>query len=707
MKHTTPWRTAFAAATFVMSAASASAATLEGFEVPALPANTHQYLPSGSGWTFAGTTGAGLQRNGSPFNAPAAPQGVQTAFLKSNDGSVSRSVALAPGVYRVSFQAARRASSTVINPVQVWLNGAAVGGTLSPTSSSFTRLTSATVTVPSTGSYTLKLSTTKAGDYTTLVDNVTIDLVNPFDTLYGAQFVLKPLASEVPPVVAKPSVKAGSLSVASYIDPVYDTRVYKATAASDLPGAAFVRHEYSRRQAFNANNTRYLAQSSNGTWLLYNADTFTVIRTLTDMAGDCEPIWHPTDPTKLWFTGRNGGLVWWEKNVETNTRTVIGDFSTRIPTLWPGATAVWMGAEGTSSADGRYFAFMATHYDEPTATKQIKGIFTWDRQTDQIIGTLGAAQFGNVYPDHISMSPSGKYAVPSWAYTPTLGTRAYTRDFASFIQLNDQSEHSDLAIGPEGQDYYVVAKEAAEHIKVVNMDNGASFNLMRLYPRSGSAYAAHISAQAFDRPGWVLVSTYGDSANYGAVRPDGTLEPMYRKLMMVELKPGGKQYAVAHTRAAAGYQYHSADEGTLYFGEHQASISRDASRVIFATNFNDQGPPDSYVIGLPSWVPVGTPGSSSEPPAGSGPLVLTLGTVTRNGYSGSYSVTSSVPALCRQGTTSGHPYGALYDDLSTSANGLTHTKTTSFGTSSGAQTVYVQCKANATAEEKSLTVTFP
>jgi len=244
-----------AAAALVFGALPVGAASLEGFEVPQLPDNTHTYTPTGSSWTFGGVTGRGIQRNGSPFLAPAAPEGQQTAFLKGNDGSVSRSVTLPAGTYKVSFSAARRSSSTVINPVQVWVDGVAVGTAISPTSTNFVRYTSAPVTL-TTGAHTLKLSTTRAGDYTTLLDAVSIDLINPFDARYAPDFKLKPPGTEAQPTVAKPASKATGLDAASYIDPVYGTRVYRATAASDRPESAFVRHEYSRRQAFNANNTR-------------------------------------------------------------------------------------------------------------------------------------------------------------------------------------------------------------------------------------------------------------------------------------------------------------------------------------------------------------------------------------------------------------------------------------------------------------------
>jgi hypothetical protein len=424
-----------------------------------------------------------------------------------------------------------------------------------------------------------------------------VDPQNPFDALYATNFSLQALSADTIPLVSKPGVKATSLSNPSYIDPVYGTRIYRITAATDFPDATLVRHDYSRRQAFNADNSRFIATASNGNWLLYDANTFQMLpRTggngaLRGPAGDCEMIWHPTDPKKLWYMSGNG-LIWYEKDVETDQDTVLVDFTGRLP--WSQATTVWTKSEGTSSADGRYWAFMATTYDSVNQTNTIYGLFTWDRQQDKIIGTYDAANFGGAFPDHISIAPSGKYAVPSWAYIPTLGTRAFPLDFSSSIQLHTQSEHSDLAIGPNGEDYYVLTDYDSGKIRAVDIATGASFDLMALYPASGESYAAHISGKAYDRPGWVLISTYADAADHGSTAPAPTLRPMYRKIMLVELKPGGRQLNVAHTRTADNYGG--------YWGEPQATINRDGSRIIFASNFNDGNPPDDYMIGLPSWI---------------------------------------------------------------------------------------------------------
>ena len=403
---------------------------------------------------------------------------------------------------------------------------------------------------------------------------------------------LKPLSADPIPAVPEPKAKATGLGAPSYIDPVYGTAVYKATDATDFAGATRVRHDYSRRQAFNADNTRYIGATSNGYWVLYDASSFRLLPrsgqdgALRGMAGDAEPIWHPTDPRILFYAQE---MVWYAKDVETDRDEVMADFRGRVP--WPQATHVWTKAEGTSSADGRYWAFMVTSYSDAKKENTIHGLITYDREQDRIVGQLDASAFGRHFPDHISISPSGRWAVPSWAHDRALGTRAYPLDFSSSRQLHTMSEHSDLAFGPNGEDMYVFADYDSGAIRAMDIATGRSFDMMSLYPRNGTGYAAHISGQAFGRPGWIVVSTYADNTRYGSVAPDTTLEPMYRKIMLLELKRGGRQLAVAHTRTAGNYGG--------YFGEPQATISRDGSRIMFASNFDDGGEPSSYMVLVP------------------------------------------------------------------------------------------------------------
>ncbi|MDO5053412.1 MAG: hypothetical protein Q4E05_11050 [Pseudoclavibacter sp.] len=414
---------------------------------------------------------------------------------------------------------------------------------------------------------------------------------NPFDALYPADFSLSPLSAD-PIAPAERPARAQGLDDA-FIDPAYGTRIYRATDGSEGQGER-MRHNYSRRQAFNADASRYIAWDDRGYWYLYDGASFQQIKLLKGLAGDCEPIWHASDPNVLYFTARDGGSTWWSYDVRNDKTEVLFDFAGKTP--WPQATSFWTGKEGTASADGRYLALMATSYDAATQQKKIYGMLTFDLQEQRIVGTLDAKDFPvpHAYPDHISISPSGEYVVPSWLHGQG-GTRAYPRDFSSSVELATGSEHSDLVFGPEGQDYYVYADYGSGKLVAVDIASRQRIELRSLYPAGGEAYALHISGQAFDKPGWAVVSTYADSADYAQTSPAPQLRAEYRKVWLVELKPGGRVLNVAHVRAQ---ENPSTEEA--YFLEPHASASRDLSRIIFTSNFGS-GPAQSYIVGLPSW----------------------------------------------------------------------------------------------------------
>lgn len=419
--------------------------------------------------------------------------------------------------------------------------------------------------------------------------------VTTFDALYAPGFTLKALDNAA--IVQQPRpAKSTGVNAPSYTDPAYGTKVFRITdVATDAnaPGAGHIRHEYSRRQAFNADSTRYIAQDGNGFWALFDGTTFKRINgkrsngMLAGLAGDAEPFWHPTNPNLLWWWG--GGLTWYQKDVRDDTDAVLVNFTGRLP--WSQAEQVWTKAEGTPSADGRYWGLMATRYDSGAQRNIIYGLLVWDRETDTI-KTLDASAFGGSFPDHVSMSATGKYIVPSWAFNKTLGTRAYTRDFASWKMLHTMSEHSDLALGPNGEDVYVVTDYDAGQVRMVNIDTGVSSNLLPIYPVSGAGYAAHISGKAFKRPGWVVLSTYADTSSYGATSPASPQQGMYRKIMAVELKAGGRVLNIAHTQSGRDYGG--------YYGEHQATVNLDFSRVVWAANFGGGTRIESVMVGLPS-----------------------------------------------------------------------------------------------------------
>lgn len=359
------------------------------------------------------------------------------------------------------------------------------------------------------------------------------------------------------------------------IEPTYRTCVVRSTD-HDVDGiAGFARNDYSRRQAFNVDSSRFIAYALDGTWHLYDAKSRAHLTILAGPAGDAEPQWSATDPDVLYYLPTNGvGMNLNELTVSSGVTRTVGDFGPRLTAIWPTAHAAWTKSEGSPSKDGRFWCFMVDD-DQFEGV----GVFTWDRDTDTILGTMSV---DGERPDHVSMSPSGQYCVLSG--DGPRGTAAYTLDFASNRTLLPKSEHSDLAIDANGDDVYVSVDYQSDRgdLFMVNLRTGERTALLPTYI-DGSATALHVSGKAFDRPGWVVVSTYGD---YG-----GT-QWLHKKVLAVELTTSPKVYSLASTRAV--------DNG--YWTEPQATVNRDFTKVLFNSNWgvNSDTDVDAYMIELPS-----------------------------------------------------------------------------------------------------------
>ncbi len=367
----------------------------------------------------------------------------------------------------------------------------------------------------------------------------------------------------------------------AFSEPNYKTCMVRATdhVADGVNG--FTRNDYSRRQAFNADSTRYLAYSLNGAWHVYDANTYVRIKALPGLAGDAEAQWHPTHPNLLYYLPTNGvGMKLNELTVSSGTTRVVGDFAARLRARWPTANAAWTKSEGSPSANGRYWCFMV---DDATFTNQgTLGVFTWDRDTDTILGTMNT---NGDRPDHVSMSPSGDYCVVSG--DGPRGTVAYSRDFSQSRTLLPKSEHSDLAIAANGDDVYVSVdyQSNAGDIFMLNLRTGVRTALFPNYV-AGSATALHVSGKAFNKPGWVLLSTYAETLSSSGV------QWLHRKIFAVKLEANPTIYNIAFHRSI----YNG------YWTEPHASVNRDFTKILFSSNWqvNDAENVDAYMVEIPA-----------------------------------------------------------------------------------------------------------
>lgn len=356
---------------------------------------------------------------------------------------------------------------------------------------------------------------------------------------------------------------------APFTDPMYRTCIVRATDHSADGLAGFARSDYSRRQAFNADLSRFITIAHDGSWHLYDPTTYAHVGSLPGVGGDAEPQWHPSNADVLYYLPNNGGLVVNELTVSTGRNRVVGDFRGRLP--WPEAAHVWTRSEGSPSADGRFWAFQAEDADFRTL-----GFLVWDRDTDTIVSTYPTAK----RPDHLSMSPTGNYVVVSWDDAVT----AFDRSLRSPQTIHGKTEHSDIALDAAGDDVYVsVDYESDGYVFMHNLRTGTRTRLFPSY-LEGTATAMHFSGKAFARPGWVLLSTY---AEYG-----GRQQWLHRKVFAVSLTANPTIYALAH--------HHAVPNG--YWTEPQATVSRDFTKVLFNSNWGIDSATDvdTYMVEVPA-----------------------------------------------------------------------------------------------------------
>jgi hypothetical protein len=366
------------------------------------------------------------------------------------------------------------------------------------------------------------------------------------------------------------------------------TRVSDVSQITDRDKPSWVRHEYSRKQAFNADSSKVILNSSNGWMRLYqvNSDnSLTFLKTLS-IGEPQEPTWHPSDPNLIYMFNYYGeGMKIYSYDIRTDKSVVLRDFSAQVKTIFGNtASSAWTKQEGRPSDNGNIWCLQVR-----TASDTALGLIAYDFANNQILGHLKTTD----QPDHISTSPQGNYCVPSWpSWVGDYGTRAYTTNFQSFTQLHTTSEHSDLAVTASGAEVYVYTDYEAGDVAMKDLATGTRTSLFPLYGTNNSGTALHISGTAKNKPGYVVVSTYACFTNYGSGSCDYTQQWFNNKVVAVQLEANPTIFNLAHI--------HNGDAG--YFSEPQATVNPDLTKILYTSSWESDNQTDvhDYLISLPS-----------------------------------------------------------------------------------------------------------
>lgn len=498
--------------------------------------------------------------------------------------------------------------------------------------------------------------------------------------------------------LARPGLNLG------YTDPAYGSRITRISDPSQAgagSGVSWIRHEYSRRPAFNSNGTRMLMLMSNGYYALYavNAasNSVSLIR-VTRLDQHMEPNWHPSNPNLIYhFPSYGMGMRILLHDITTGSSVAHRDLDAngRLTRLYPGAVAAWTRWEGRPSNDGRTWCVQLRD-----AADRSLALVAYRLDTDTVVGHLdirGLAGF-----DHVSASPLGTRCVASFDHP--VGIRAYTTRFDSHTLLNDHHDHYDLGLKDAATEVAVVAStRGAGGFNLVNLATGATTRLLDMYLPNATATAAHVSmVGSRGTPGWALISTYACGQAYGTRDCLWSAQWYKDKVFLVSLGTPTRVVTLAHTRNPDAVGVWSASPKP-YFLEPQASSNGDYSKVVFASGWWSvlDSSARSYLIDVPVAQFAGGAGT------GSASLAIRSATARRTGlYTADLAVATTQGAQCRMTTVPPTLFAAAYDDFST-GDGLNHAKPGISLTGGGTHTRYAICRSRSSGAEVAATVVVP
>jgi hypothetical protein len=370
-------------------------------------------------------------------------------------------------------------------------------------------------------------------------------------------------------------------------DPVFGTCLVRVTdRKADLPPddtSAGLKNEYSRVQSFNADGSRIMVRGIDGTWYVYDAQTFQATGPLPI---NTDPRWDTHDPNRLYFAEDTRLMAY---QIGSEEPTTVHDFAQDLPNQ--SLAAVWTRYEGSPSRDGRTWGLMAQNQDWLAVT-----LLVYDQQADRVTAKRDLPAPLDV--DSVTISPLGTYLLAffSTACEPDqpaddahpCGLMVYDRDLKNGRNLLRAVGHADAALDVGGREVLVYQDVDTDHISMLDLASGAVTQLLPI-DFSHTAIGLHFSGRAFDRPGWVLVSTYN-----GGHPTDYTW--MDDSVFAVELKAGGRVVRLAHTHSLVDEsQEHD------YWAEPHASVNPDFTRVLFTSNWgrSGTGEVEMFMITLP------------------------------------------------------------------------------------------------------------
>jgi len=319
-----------------------------------------------------------------------------------------------------------------------------------------------------------------------------------------------------------------------------------------------------------------------------------------------EPRWDPDDPNLIWGLDEFSIET---VNVSTGQTTVIKDFSVD-PIMGPiiaheNVYRITMKDEGESSRDKRYWVFFLQGDAQEDYNQRY--IFTWDRDTDTVLGVYEIAP-DETELDWIGMSPLGNWVLvggDSYNGGNLAGLTMANKELTQFHRLDYATAHSDVGLDVNGAEVIVMQNVRTDYIDLIPIDwntqpileVGGSYEgtnrtpLVRLFysseaPNGLTTAGIHLSCNA---PGYCVMSTHQEPG----VEERNWLD---RTNILVTLDQNNPR-AFYLSKVYSTYE--------SYWEETHATISNDGSKIVWASNWNQNvGQEEVFLMQLtmpPNW----------------------------------------------------------------------------------------------------------
>ena len=390
-----------------------------------------------------------------------------------------------------------------------------------------------------------------------------------------------PLAKQSEPTLGKP-----------FFDPQFGTILTRVTN----PGK--IRHEYSRFDPFNVDRSMItLIDTDSGGFMIFRTQgpDYAASQNLIARVEWSEPRWDPVDPNRLWGF-EDFKIV--SMDVPSGRIDEVKDFAQdpilgKIIESQPDLYRITTKEEGEPSIDFRYWALALQGSDDEY---RLRHLFCWDRDKDKVLGHMPLSADEAAPIDWVGMSPLGNWVViggDSDGGRKTAGLVITDPGFSKWHNLAPSTAHSDVGLDSQGREVLVMQNTATDYIDLIPLapqTTGAVRPMVRLFYSSddpaGFNGGVHISCNV---PGYCVISTY-----YEPDTPEKNW--LDRTIILLKLDPRKpKAWYLAKVHNTTGD----------YWEETQAAISRDGSRIVWASNWGqDPGQQRVFVLELampPNW----------------------------------------------------------------------------------------------------------